>query len=111
MGCVSKFENDQERLDEAASSGKLSYSSISKMVLIQRDSVLDCGGPPPLWHCRPSFKSASRRRAGAALWRAAKAEGLAQSKTWRQFERVSVFSASLCLVLSPLRSLCSFAAE
>jgi len=28
-------------------------------------------------------KSASRRRAEAALWRAAKAEGLAQSKTLR----------------------------
>jgi hypothetical protein len=82
-----------------------------KMILIQRDSVLDCGGPPPLWHCRLSFKSASRRRAGAALWRAAKAEGLAQSKTRRQFERASAFSASLCLVLSPLHSLCSFAAE
>ena len=42
---------------------------------------------------RPEFKSASRRRVGAALWRAAKAEGLApvrrntmeggHSKTWR----------------------------
>jgi hypothetical protein len=43
-----------------------------KMVPIQRGSVLDCGGPPPLWHCRLSFESA---------------RGLAQSKTWRQFER------------------------
>jgi hypothetical protein len=67
-----------------------------KVVLIQRGSVLDCGGPPPLWRCRLSFKSA---------------RGLAQSKTWRQFERASAFSASLCLVLSPLHSLCSFAAE
>jgi hypothetical protein len=32
-------------------------------------------------------KSASRRRAVAALWRAAKAEGLAQSKTCRSFTR------------------------
>jgi hypothetical protein len=66
-----------------------------KMVLIQRGSVLDYGGPPTLWHCRLSFKSA---------------RGLAQSKTWRQFKRASAFSASLCLVLSPLRSLRSFAA-
>ena len=43
-----------------------------KIVLIQRGSVLDCGGPPPLWHCRLFFESA---------------RGLAQSKTWRQFER------------------------
>ena len=28
-------------------------------------------------------QSASRRRAEAALWRAAKVEGLAHSKTWR----------------------------
>jgi hypothetical protein len=44
-----------------------------------------------------SVKSASRRRAEAALpsslryaatrWRAAKAEGLAQSKTWRRIQR------------------------
>ena len=33
MGYVSKFENDQERLYEAASSGKLSYLSISKKEL------------------------------------------------------------------------------
>ena len=32
-------------------------------------------------------KSASRRRAEAALWRAAKAEGLAQSKTFREVRR------------------------
>ena len=32
-------------------------------------------------------KSASRRRAEAALWRAAKAEGLAQSKTLREVRR------------------------
>jgi hypothetical protein len=32
--------------------------------------------------CFDFLQSASRRRAGAALWRAAKAEGLAQSKTW-----------------------------
>jgi len=50
-----------------------------KMVLIQRGSVLDCGGPPPLWHCRLSFKSA---------------RGLAQSKTWRQFERDPGFFAA-----------------
>jgi hypothetical protein len=36
---------------------------------------------------RHSKKSTSRRRAGAALWRAAKAEGLAHSKTSRQFGR------------------------
>jgi hypothetical protein len=33
-------------------------------------------------------ESASRRRAEAALWRAAKAEGLAQSKTWRLESRL-----------------------
>jgi hypothetical protein len=33
----------------------------------------------------PGVKSASRRRAVAALWRAAKAEGLAQSKTLREY--------------------------
>jgi hypothetical protein len=33
------------------------------------------------------FQSASRRRAGAALWRAAKAEGLAQSKTLREIRK------------------------
>jgi len=33
-------------------------------------------------------KSASRRRAEAALWRAAKAEGLAQSKTLREVQRL-----------------------
>jgi len=32
---------------------------------------------------RTTFQSASRRRAEAALWRAAQAEGLAHSKTWR----------------------------
>jgi hypothetical protein len=32
-------------------------------------------------------KSASRRRAEAALWRATKAEGLAQSKTLREVRR------------------------
>jgi hypothetical protein len=32
-------------------------------------------------------KSASRRRAEAALWHAAKAGGLAQSKTWRHVQR------------------------
>jgi hypothetical protein len=36
------------------------------------------------------WQSASRRRAEAALWRAAKAEGLAQSMTLR------VFQESLC---------------
>ena len=36
---------------------------------------------------RRSWKSASRRRAEAALWRAAKAGGLAHSKTWRNFVR------------------------
>jgi hypothetical protein len=33
------------------------------------------------------LQSASRRRAEAALWRAAKAEGLAQSKTLRVFRK------------------------
>jgi hypothetical protein len=33
------------------------------------------------------WQSASRRRAEAALWRAAKAEGLAQSKTLRVFRK------------------------
>ena len=36
---------------------------------------------------RAAAQSASRRRAVAALWRAAKAEGLAHSKTWRRFGR------------------------
>jgi hypothetical protein len=35
------------------------------------------------------LQSASRRRAEAALWRAAKAEGLAQSKTLRVFQESS----------------------
>jgi hypothetical protein len=35
------------------------------------------------------LQSASRRRAEAALWRAAKAEGLAQSKTLRVFQTSS----------------------
>jgi hypothetical protein len=35
------------------------------------------------------LQSASRRRAGAALWRAAKAEGLAHSKTLRVFQESS----------------------
>ena len=42
---------------------------------------------PALWRFFTSAEceSASRRRALAALWRAAKAERLTQSKTWRQF--------------------------
>jgi hypothetical protein len=42
-----------------------------------------------MWKSRGHFvclHSASRRRAEAALWRAAKAEGLAQSKTLRGFQ-------------------------
>jgi hypothetical protein len=39
------------------------------------------------------------------------ARGLAQSKTWRQFERASAFSAFLRFILFPLCSLCSFAAK
>src|SRR5881394_3886257 len=75
-----------------------------------RDSVLECGSPLPLlrmhwdrepmdcavaswaapvfwrfWLARLHRQSASRRGAGAALWRAAKAERLAHSKTWRGF--------------------------
>jgi len=64
-------------------------------------SVLDCGSPLPLFptsvlKSRQSFarrpfnargQSASRRRAEAALWRTAKAEGLAQSKTWQSSHR------------------------
>jgi len=51
---------------------------------------MNCGSPARFWSA-PVFwrfcdageptKSASRRRAEAALWRAAKAGGLAQSKT------------------------------
>jgi hypothetical protein len=37
--------------------------------------------------CFRGVKSASRRRAEAALWRAAKAGGLAQSKTWRPIQQ------------------------
>ena len=49
-------------------------------------SVLECGSPLPLFHSAGSAcptESASRRRIGAALWRAAKAEGPAPSKTSR----------------------------
>ena len=44
----------------------------------------------------PTFavQSASRRRAEAALWRAAEAEGLAQSKTWRS-SRVPEFPVAI----------------
>jgi hypothetical protein len=38
-----------------------------------------------------SCQSASRRRAGAALWRAAKAEGLAHSKTLRAHQAAPNF--------------------
>jgi len=59
-------------------------------------SVLECGSPLPLSPStdlvRPA-ESASRRRAGAALWRAAKAEGLAQSKTCR-------IALAFCFLLS-----------
>jgi hypothetical protein len=40
------------------------------------------------------LQSASRRRAEAALWRAAKAEGLAQSKTLRGFHGIIVSRAA-----------------
>ena len=50
---------------------------------------------------RPEFKSASRRRAEAALLRAAKAEGLARSKTWRTSQR-SRWSRSVLDCGSPL---------
>jgi hypothetical protein len=45
-----------------------------------------------MWKSRGHFvflHSASRRRAEAALWRAAKAEGLAHSKTLRGFQESS----------------------
>jgi hypothetical protein len=44
-----------------------------------------------------AFKSASRRRAGAALWRAAKAEGLAQSKTGRMALALCLLTSAFCL--------------
>ena len=50
--------------------------------------------------CRHASESARRRRAGAALWRDAKAEGPAQSKTWRSF-------ACVALVFSLLASGCA----
>jgi hypothetical protein len=49
-----------------------------------RGSVVECASPLALSRLVARSESASRRRAEAALWRAAKAEGLAQSKTWRQ---------------------------
>jgi hypothetical protein len=42
-----------------------------------------------------SWQSASRRRAEAALWRAAKVEGLAQSKTLRVFQESSCHAQRL----------------
>ena len=96
MSDVQDIEFKDPAAQAAAAIEELQDMQGEKMVLIQRGSVLDCGGPPPLWHCRLSFKSA---------------RGLAQSKTWRQFERASTFSAFLCLILSPLRSLYSFDAE
>jgi hypothetical protein len=83
MGLVYKHECDEERLTAAPArtGGRASKKNRRpKGVLIQRGSVLDCGGPPPLWHCRLLIKSA---------------RGLAQSKTWRQFGRTSTFSAYL----------------
>ena len=61
----------------------------------QARSVLECGGPPPLLNRSKdaALQSASRRRAVAVLWRAAKAEGLAQSKPWR-------FALVFCFLLS-----------
>ena len=66
-----------------------------------RDSPADageCGSPLPLFH---AHKSASRRRAEAALWRAAKAEGLAQSKTWRAFGRFRESAPNFVRTLRP----------
>jgi hypothetical protein len=62
----------------------------------------ECGSPLPLFdRCKDSaLQSASRRRAVAALWRAAKAEGLAQSKTWRHFMVLTLLALST-LILQP----------
>src|SRR5438093_1241323 len=61
-----------------------------------RGGVLDCGSPVPLsaGH-KPliSAQSASHRRVGAALGRAAQSEGRLQPKTWRQFVAVLVVAA------------------
>ena len=60
-------------------------------------SVLECGSPLPLLKGDEppvAAQSASHRRAEAALWRAAKAEGLAHSKTWRSFVASLVFLAT-----------------
>jgi len=70
---------------------------------VVRASALDCGSPLPLSHRRPRIvtssialsdparpaKSGSRRRAEAALWRAAQAGGLPHSKTSRASEDVT----------------------
>ena len=49
-------------------------------------------------------KSASRRRAEAALWRAAKAEGLAQSKTLREVRRPLANASASWTVHPPSRN-------
>ena len=47
-----------------------------------------------------AFQSASRRRAEAALWRAAQVEGLAQPKTWRNDVASALFLAT-ALIAQP----------
>jgi hypothetical protein len=65
----------------------------------QSRSVLECGSPLPLFEpsYRAPFKSASRRRAEAALWRAAEAEGLGALHALADVRRLDARS---CLTLT-----------